>query len=307
VTPHVDTTAPERIATSTGPFHAGPVAPPANGAFLGAWVRPESLTPSGRLTAVSTLESTLGRRLDIVNTYRRWDEPIFNDSDVAFSRRGSTMMISWASGDTRSITSGRHDSLIQERARLVKAFGHPLLLRFRWEMDRPGLAASMWSPADYIAAWRHVRGIFDAERVTNVSWVWCPTAEGFGAGYAPPFYPGDDLVDWVCVDVYAGAQLTSMAELLRPVLRWAATHPRKPLMIGEFGVSRAWSADARAGWLRGAALVFKANPQIRAVLYFESDPDGNGPQQQFSLSADPPALAAFAQLAREPYFNPAGR
>ena len=69
-----------------------------------------------------------------------------------------------------------------------------------------------------------------------------------------------------------------------------------------YGISRVWGAQ-RAPWLRDAGLVFQANPQIRAVLYFESDPDGNGEQQQFRLSDDPPALAAFAEMAREPYFN----
>jgi hypothetical protein len=217
------------------------------------------------------------------------------------------MMISWASGDTRSITMGEHDELIRDRARRIKAYRRPLLLRFRWEMDRPGLAASIWSPADYIAAWRHVRDVFRAERVTNVSWVWCPTIEGFAGGYAARYYPGDAHVDWVCVDVYAGTKLAAMDDLLLPFLAWAADHPTKPIMIGEFGVARAWGPEQRAAWLRHAALVFQANPQIRAVLYFESNPDGNGELQQFRLSDDPKALAAFAEVARQPYFNPRRR
>ena len=55
--------------------------------------------------------------------------------------------------------------------------------------------------------------------------------------------------------------------------------------------------------------MFKANPQIRALLYFESDPEnGDGTaRQQFSLSDDPAAMAAFVSFAREPYFNPAHR
>ena len=54
--------------------------------------------------------------------------------------------------------------------------------------------------------------------------------------------------------------------------------------------------------------MFKANPQIRAALYFESDPDnGDGtPMQQFQLSHDATVLGAFRELAREPYFNPRG-
>jgi hypothetical protein len=301
--------APEAIATSTGPFEAGPVAPPPSGAYLGAWVRPESLTQPGRIAAVSTLERALGRRLDIVNTYRRMDDPLVTDSDLTFSQQGATLMLSWAGEDTRAITMGRFDRTIREQAARVRTFGRPVLLRFRWEMDRSGLAASMWSPADYVAAWTHLRDLFRAERADNASWVWCPTAEGFATGRAGAFYPGDDQVDWICVDVYAAAKFAPLGDLLRPYLRWTAQHPRKPAMIGEFGVARAWGTEQRAAWLRNAALVVKANPQIRAVLYFESDPDnGDGTaQQQFRLSDDPVALAALAALGREPYFNPRGR
>jgi hypothetical protein len=301
-----DAAAPDAVATSTGPFSAGPVAAPAGGAYLGAWVKPPQLTEPQRIAAVSTLERELGRRLDIVNTYRRFDQDLLTDSDLTFTERGSTMMISWAGGDTRAVTMGRYDGVIRAGAVAVRNYGRPLLLRFRWEMDRPGLAASMWSPADFIAAWKHVREIFTAAGATNVSWVWCPTDEGFTGGYAAPFYPGDDQVDWVCVDVYAAARLSSIGDLLRPFLEWAANHPTKPIMIGEFGVARAWGTGPRIAWLRDAALVFKANPQIRAVLYFDSDPDnGDGsPRQEFGVSDDPPVLAAFGELAREPYFNP---
>jgi hypothetical protein len=296
---------PPAIALSTGPFAAGPVAPPAVGSYLGSWVRPTTLTQSGRLDAVTMWEKTLGRRLDIVNTYRRFDENFFNESDQAFAARGSTLMLSWAGGDTRSITLGQHDPLIRERARELRAFGRPVLLRFRWEMDRPGLRAAMWSPQDFIAAWKHVRDIFTAEGATNASWVWCPTAEGFTGGYAAPFYPGDGQVDWVCADVYAGTKLSSVGDLVAPFLQFSAAHPTKPVMIGEFGVARAWGAEQRAWWLRDAAAVFKANPQIRAVMYFESDPaDNKGANQQFQLSDDPTALAAFQALSRDPYFNP---
>nr|WP_240948142.1 endoglucanase [Planosporangium mesophilum] len=307
--PDSPTGSPAAIATATGPFESGPVTAPASGAYLGAWVRPAQLTQPERVAAVSTLERQLGRKLDIVNTYRRFDQDLLTSSDLTFTERGSTMMISWAGGDTRAITAGQYDQVIRTGARAVKAYGKPLLLRFRWEMDRPNMAAAMWSPADYIAAWKHVRSIFTAEGAANVSWVWCPTNEGFVGGYAQPFYPGDDQVDWVCVDVYAGTRFAPLGELLTPFLRWSAQHPTKPIMIGEFGVARAWGPAQRAAWLRDAAEVFKANPQIRAALYFESDPDnGNGtPTNEFRVSDDPPALAAFTELAREPYFNPPRR
>jgi hypothetical protein len=301
-------TGPPAIATSVGPFRAGPVAPPKHGSYLGAWVRPESLTEAGRVTAMTGWEHSLGRKMAIVNTYRRFDENFFNDSDRQFAARGSTLMLSWAGGDTRLITMGRYDELIHQRARELKAFGRPVLLRYRWEMDRPNLRAQMWSGADYVAAWKYVRDIFAREGATNASWVWCPTAEGF-ASDAADFYPGDDQVDWTCVDVYAGTKYNTIGALMRGFLEFCAEHPSKPVMVGEFGIARSWGTRQRADWLADASATFKANPQIRAVLYFESDPtDNKGPTNQYMVSDDPEVLAAFrAALAQDAYYQPMAR
>jgi hypothetical protein len=295
---------PRAIAVHEGPFEAGPVRPPDTGAYLGAWIKPDSYSQEGRVKAVGGIEKDLGRRLDIINTYRRFEQPVGTESDEEFLDRGTTLMISWATGDTRSITAGHHDDLIRAQARGVRKLRVPVMLRMRWEMDRPNLRATMWSGEDYVAAWKHVRAIFTEERATNVSWVWCPTAEGFVRGDAPAFYPGDDQVDWTCVDVYAGSKFKPIGELMGPFLQWAAQRP-KPIVVGEFGVARAWGSDGRAAWLRDAERTFKANRQIKAVVYFESNPDGNGPKKQFRLSDDRPAFRAFTELTADPYFNPA--
>ena len=297
---------PVAVAVHPGPFRAGPFRPPRRGAYLGAWIKPEALTHPGRVAAVGELEADLGRRLDILNTYRRFDQMVGTESDQEFLSQGANLMVSWATGDNRSILAGEHDQLIRRQARAIRAVGRPVLLRMRWEMDRPNLRATMWSGADYIAAWKYVRAIFHAERATNVSWVWCPTAEGFIRGDAPAFYPGDDQVDWTCVDVYAGNVFQPIGTLMGPFLRWAADRP-KPIIVGEFGVAKAWGSAGRAAWLRDAERTFKANPQIKAVTYFESNPEGNGPKQQFQLAGDTAAFRAFAEMTKDPYFNPKTR
>jgi hypothetical protein len=294
---------PTSVAVDGGPFEAGPFTAPKQGAYLGAWIKPDELTHQGRVDAVESLEADLGRRLDIVNTYRRFEQPVGTASDRQFLDQGATLMVSWATGDNRSITSGRQDELIRAQAIAIRKIKKPVLLRMRWEMDRPNLRPTMWSGEDYVAAWKYVRRIFAEERTRNVSWVWCPTAEGFVRGDAPAFYPGDDQVDWTCVDVYAGTVFKPIGDLMGPFLTWAAQHP-KPIVVGEFGVAKAWGSAGRAAWLRDAARTFKANPQIKAVAYFESDPEGNGPQQQFQLTGDEPAFQALKQLTGDPYFNP---
>ena len=294
---------PAAVATNPGPFASGPVRAPSRGALVGAWIKPAELTHVGRLAAVDTLENDLGRRLSIINTYRRFEQPVGTTSDKEFLAGGATLMISWATGDNRSILDGDYDDLIRKQAVAIRRIHRPVLLRMRWEMDRPNLRATMWSAGDYIAAWKYVRTLFHEERADNVSWVWCPTAEGFIRGDAQAFYPGDDQVDWTCVDVYAGETFRPIGELMGPFLQFAARHPR-PIVIGEFGVARAWGSQRRAAWLKDAERTFKANPQIKAVAYFESDPEGNGPTKQFQLTGDRPAFKAFQSLVHDRYFNP---
>jgi len=294
---------PVAIAVHPGPFQAGPFPPPKTGAYVGAWIKPAELTPLGRLQAVDGLERGLGRKLPIVTTYRRFDQLVGTASDQDFVAQGATLMVSWATGDNRAIVAGEHDRLIRRQARAIKRLHAPVLLRMRWEMDRPNLRSEMHSASDYIAAWKHVRAIFAREGADNVSWVFCPTAEGFQRGAAAAFYPGDDQVDWTCVDVYAGAEFKPIARLMDRFLRWAGRRP-KPIIIGEFGVAKAWGSAARAAWLTDAERTFKANPQIKAVTYFESDPEGNGPRQQFQLTGDRAAFDAFAAMTKDEYFNP---
>ena len=133
----------------------------------------------------------------------------------------------------------------------------------------------------------------------NASWVWCPTAEGFDRGDAPAFYPGDDAVDWTCVDVYASSEYRPLDQLMATFLEWAAQRP-KPIIVGEFGVSREWdSAQPGASGCATRPGSFKANPQIRAVSYFESDPDENPPTLQFKVGDDPPAFEALRETYDE--------
>jgi hypothetical protein len=105
--------------------------------------------------------------------------------------------------------------------------------------------------------------------------------------------------------VYAGTTPQPLAALLRPFLRWAAAHPR-PIVVGEFAVARAWGPAAQSAWIDAAAALFQANPQVKAVCYFDADPEGNG-HAALHYQLEGASLAAFTRLARQPYFNPLGR
>ena len=282
-------------------------APPASGAYFGAWVGPDEFTQLNEINAVEQLQQQLGRKLSIVHTYVKWQAKFPTTSALTFLDQGSTLLISWAGTDTAQINSGADDAWIRTRAAQIKALGKPVFMEWRWEMDRPNLRSQEHSGADYVQAWDRIRRIFAAAGVRNAAWVWCPTAKGFSDGQAAAFYPGDAEVDWICADAYPeyGSRV-SFASTVTAFLGWASHHD-KPVMIGEFGVPVAYGNQQRAQWLHAAQRVVTADRQIKALLYFDADPPGQGPEGRYSLGGDAAALAVFRAIARQPYFNPAAR
>jgi hypothetical protein len=297
-----DTTTPAPADTSdrvrTGPVGTtgrGP-APPADGAWVGAWVNSGDHTTAGRVAAVQDFETLIGRPLTIAHVFHGWDDPFPDVVDLTFVYERRLLLLSWSGVDTREIAQGLYDPLIRTRARAVRDLGVPILLRFRWEMDRPNLRDTVGSPADYVAAWRHIRAIFAEVGATNAGWVWCPLATGFADGRAQRYYPGDDQVDWICADAYAGRERLGFAAVMTPFMRWAADRPR-PVMLGEFGVTEGYPGE-KAGWFRDARAYVLAHPQIRALVYFSARQDGKA-RYDFTIDSSPGALRAFRALVGE--------
>lgn len=287
-------------------LHPGPAAipAPARGAYFGAWVKPVLYNQTGYLSAVNGLQQQIGRQLDIVHIYLQADATFPTSSDLAFVRQGSTLLVSWALNNSQGIAAGQYDASIRQRAQELKGLGKPVFLEWRWEMDRPNIRFEVGSPTDYIAAWEHIRQVFAEQHVSNVAWVWCPTARGFTANNAAAYYPGNNEVDWVCADVYPGpGPQRSFADVVQPFLDWAAQHP-KPVMIGEFGVPQSYSPQARAQWLRAAEQTVVSHRQIKALVYFDSNMTGTSLHTSFALDAD--TITAFREIADNHYFNPRG-
>lgn len=292
---NVPTTQPNLVAPDRGP------APPSAGAWIGAWVKPNAATQAGRLAALSAFEGAIGRPVDVVNLYHSSD--VFPAAaDTAVVQQGRNLMISWSGDDTRVITSGRDDAIIRARAEGIKKLGAQVMLRWRFEMNRPNLQASVWSPADFVAAWKHVRGIFTEVGATNAAFVWCPIATDFDTTNAAAYYPGDDQVEWLCADVYPGQDYDSFADVSAEFMAWASTHA-KPIIIGEFGAEDGGSAAQRADWLSGVDVYAKTHPQIKALVYFEARRNENGNDRDFTLVGSGAPLSAFRKMVLDPYFD----
>ncbi|MGI8879711.1 MAG: endoglucanase [Jatrophihabitans sp.] len=261
----------------------------------------------GRVDALQNFESEIGAQLRVVHLYRTWEQPVGTPSDLTFAERGSFLIISWATPDLTKVLDGSQDALIAERATQIRALPTGVFLEIRWEMDRANLRSVVHNPATYIAAWKHIRAIFAANHVGNVAWTWCPTAGGFANGTAGAYYPGDDAVDWICADVYPTTpwikgKYESFPSLAQAFMTWAAGHPNKPIMIGEFGVGTSYGAD-RARWITEACEYVMSHPGIKAVAWFDQTDPKDPVYYRFALT-DASSLRAFSAIAQDPYFRP---
>jgi hypothetical protein len=278
--------------------------------YLGGFTITSAPTPDGYLSSFDRFEAEACRHLDLAHVYLRWTDQFPSQVARTLVARRHYLLVSWTGTDLAAMASGSLDAEITARARQIAALHAPVFLELRWEMDRPNLAREVHSPATYIAAWRHVRALFQAADVHNVSWVWCPTSSGFATGRAQAYYPGDDEVDWVCADAYPAlvhpdAPYPSFASLIQPFMNWTKSHD-KPVMIGEFGIPQSYSPSTRAAWIDAADQALAVRPRIKAVGYFDGVIPGTPPSLTFALGSSPVVLHAFRRLADDPRLRARG-
>lgn len=279
---------------------ANPVPPPPHGAYAGAYVDPSTYVESERIREFEEFESRVGRRLDIFHTFHTWTDPFPSEAETYFANRGTIPLISWAGTDLSEVVSGEHDQLISKRARALRRWGEPILLRWRWEMNRPNLAGEIGSPGQYVKAWRHLHRIFEKESVTNVAWVWCPLVDPLADSDFSAYYPGDDVVDWICADGYARESAVSWKDVFEPFLEWAEGVNR-PILVGEF--ARATDVGEErdlATWLTTTRREMRRNEQIKAFSYFNNPRGASG---DYDLLAHESAMNTMRSWLADGYFN----
>jgi hypothetical protein len=299
---------------SAGPSAAvAPAGPPAalfpsGGAYLGAIVEGSG----GRSVAdpMFELERMMGRPLAVARVYHRWGDAFPTTDDVRSADAGHLLFISWTPLTEQGtvtpwadIASGAWDDWIRARAAAVRAFGRPMYLSFNHEPEND---ASYGTPAEFVAAYRHVVDVFRAAGVSNVAFVCTLMSSSFehGATRANAFYPGDAHVDALGVDAYnwypgrEGSRWRSFARIVAPA-RAYARELDVPLVVPEFGVQEdPRSPGRKAAWLGAAAATLRRWPDVAAVLYFDVDK-----VYSWQLTTSPLATAAFVAIGSDPWLD----
>jgi hypothetical protein len=256
-------------------------------------------------------ETKLGRSVPVHLTYVAWNDDWPNEAakpDIAAER---TPLINLEPSDAKldELVKGTYDAVLTKHAKSVKALEKPIFLDFAAEMN------GNWSTWDgshngknsavYIAAYRHLHDVLVAGGASNIVWLWCPNVESepnVAWNAAMAYYPGDDYVDWTCVDGYNwgttnGGGWQSFKQVFSGIYKELAAKG-KPIMIGEMASTE--EGGDKAAWIDAIVPTLRTDyPLIKALVWFDIDKETD-----WRISSSPTAQSAFVKMANDPYFNP---
>jgi beta-mannanase len=304
---------PSATTTSTNPTASVPSsAAPISSARLRFGVS----TPGGaRANAeLDAAAAAAGESPSIVLSYYDFAQPAPIADLDSVAARGATSLITWepwlwGAGVTQAaysnarVTAGDFDPYLRQWGTALANWGQPVLLRYAHEMN------GNWYPwsdgmnnnaaGSYIAAWRHVHDVLQAQGASNISWVWSPNIPYTGSTSLASVYPGAAWVDVVALDGYNWGTATTWSSWTAPAtlfggglsqLRTLA--PEKPILIAE--TASAESGGSKASWNTDLIAYLAAQPDVIGFVWFDhnKEVDWRTTSSATSASAFAAALSA---------------
>ncbi len=195
----------------------------------------------------------------------------------------------------RDIADGVYDRHLTAYAQAVRRFGCAIVLSFGHEMNGwwyPWGVKGNTTPADFIAAWRHIHDLFAKNGARNVIWSWDPSHQysspkpGKVASPASEWYPGNKYVDWVGLDGYLGYDTNGHPQTFREIFSFQLNDirhiaPHKLVYIAETGVAPGPAAFKQIRALfRGIA-----SYHLAGLVWFDAvgQPDASGAPKEYRL------------------------
>jgi hypothetical protein len=291
---------------------------------FGAFVKPR--TGQTQLSAITALETKLGRKLAVVRMYDHWDDRFPTRSILSLRATGHSIFLSvqpkrrdgtvvlW-----RSIANARSGTKLHTQivnwALAVKSFGKHMYFNFNHEPESRS-SKVYGTSADFKAAWHKIVSIFRWHGVTNAEYVWVMTDWAFvrtDSGAARYWYPGDSYLDDIGVDSYNWFNCrpgitnpwTSLAGMLEPAREFALNHPTKGMMIPEWGSREdPNTAGRKAMWIKDSTAMLQTAKWslVKAVFYYDSDHGAEYPACKWWVDSSASSLAAFAAMGKLTYF-----
>jgi beta-mannanase len=291
-----------------------------SGAVLGDYVYVQPLSTD--FSPIDRFIALTGKTPSIIHGYYGWDDSTFPKAFVDYVvSKGSMPLITWQPGTTganktptsqsplKLVVAGAYDKYFTTWATAAKAYPHTILVRIMHEMNGSwyawGYGVNGNTPAQFVAAFQHVVNIFRQVGASNVQFVWCVSSQGHKEIPIQQFYPGDNYVDWVGMDGYNRAAVGNPAnftDLFSSVYAQMLHLTSKPIMIAETAsVENPYGPKLKGQWILNNFLTQlpKYFPRVGAVVYF----DAVGAGYTFPVTSSSQSLAAYSQVANNPYFQ----
>ncbi len=209
----------------------------------------------------------------------------------------------------RGLHSVQDDEYLRSFAKDAYASGVPIFLRYASEMNGTWAAYS-GDPALYIDKWKLIHDVME-EEAPNVAMVW--TVFTFPENTILDYYPGDDYVDWVGVNIYNvmyhNNSLKHKGDKEDPLdlldYVYNTFSHSKPIQISEYGVTHFSITDnqyhiefAKQKISRLYKHLPTKYPRVKSIFYFDVNNLINAPEgrkiNDYSITNEPEILQTYA-------------
>ncbi len=249
-----------------------------------------------------------GHEPGIVEFYRPWLAPF--PSGVAWYLARQKILpliqINPYHVSLAKIAAGDYDAYLRTYADQVRSFRAPVAISFGHEMNgwwypwgllrtkSGGMGGTR--PATFIAAWRHIHGVFSKEHAYNVKWVWTVRKNVNRKGWAPAqaWWPGRQYVNWIGIDGYFRTTGDTFSSVIGSQVKYLRTFSNKPMLITETGVNGRNRDFARQIGQLFAGV--RNHPRLLGFIWF--DLDSRKTHIHWNIDHSRAAIAAFRKGLR---------
>ncbi len=286
------------------------LATPATGqarCYIGAYIEQDPVVAGD----IALFERLVGKEHSSYMRYLGYGEPFPTDWVAKVHNHGALPHIAWEPNN--GLDEVRDDAYLRQWAQAAAEAQKPILLRFASEMNGTWMPYS-GNPDEYVRKWRLVYTTIKSE-APNVIMVWCPFATPRRT--IPLYYPGDDYVDWVGVNIYA--VLYHDGDISQPAqrdlvddLRYVCSlyGARKPIAICEYGATHYCRASQQFSSSFAAASIEQMYRTIREqfpnvvfINWFSVDAASDGLAcNDYALTTDDLVLNSYRQAIDEQWF-----
>ncbi len=280
--PAVHQTLAPKSASYLGVFEAGP--------------RPGTL-PSYR--SVEQFTEVAETRPNLVAYYSGWAQPFSVSYATMLRGHGAIPLVQVdpSFAKVAAIASGTYDTYLRSYADSVREYGHAVVIGFGHEMNGNWYSWGhpQTSPAEFIAAWRHIVKLFHEEGAYNVTWLWTVNQMGReGSQPISAWWPGANYVTWVGIDGYYVPGSDSFNSVFGSTISQVRSITGKPILLSETAVSPKINN-------RFAAVedIFNSvrSQNLLGVVWFDERQSPQGPyRQNWQIEGNSPSDAQ-AQIA----------